>query len=342
MADQKTEDSISPLGRRGARPFAGPTGAPGAGRPFVRPATTQRPTAAPFVPPVAPAQSTLGNAPAPAARAATPVATQPVPSATDDPAAPRSRPVTSETVAVDAIDAFDTVWGTPAPSTGAIEPDAGASRLEESSLGGEIDSQPLWAEEIVPASHTAAASEIAPAEPVAAQDPAATDTTHGTPAEVMPAWLEDNASSPTTGWPGTAIEAGDVVGEWTDTHTIPSSDEIMGMAPVPAAAVPGAPALGDGTCDSADWMGDDGHDAPDSPPRFELVEEPRVETPEPAPMRLQTVDTSHEARIAAALDRLADRVRSGEIDVSSIAPDATDAGMLASMLAALLGGSRSR
>jgi hypothetical protein len=48
------------------------------------------------------------------------------------------------------------------------------------------------------------------------------------------------------------------------------------------------------------------------------------------------------ARIAAALDRLAERVRSGEIDVSSIAPDATDAAILASILAALLGGSRSR
>ena len=40
--------------------------------------------------------------------------------------------------------------------------------------------------------------------------------------------------------------------------------------------------------------------------------------------------------------RLADRVRSGEIDVSSIAPDATDAAVVASVLAALLGGSRSR
>jgi hypothetical protein len=50
----------------------------------------------------------------------------------------------------------------------------------------------------------------------------------------------------------------------------------------------------------------------------------------------------HEARIAATFDRLAERVRSGEIDVSSIAPDATDAAVVASVLAALLGGSRSR
>ena len=47
-------------------------------------------------------------------------------------------------------------------------------------------------------------------------------------------------------------------------------------------------------------------------------------------------------RISATLDRLAERVRGGEIDVSSVAPDATDAAVLASVLAALLGGSSSR
>ena len=52
MADQKTEDTKSPLQRRSARPFAGPAGA---ARPFLRPVTTpQRATAAPFVPPVVP------------------------------------------------------------------------------------------------------------------------------------------------------------------------------------------------------------------------------------------------------------------------------------------------
>ena len=47
-------------------------------------------------------------------------------------------------------------------------------------------------------------------------------------------------------------------------------------------------------------------------------------------------------RISATFDRLAERVRGGEIDVSSVAPDATDAAVLASVLAALLGGSSSR
>jgi hypothetical protein len=42
------------------------------------------------------------------------------------------------------------------------------------------------------------------------------------------------------------------------------------------------------------------------------------------------------------LQRLAERIRDGEIDVSSVAPEAPDAAMLASVLAALLGGSNSR
>ena len=68
---------------------------------------------------------------------------------------------------------------------------------------------------------------------------------------------------------------------------------------------------------------------------------------EPEPIVATTAPTAdayspHEARIAATFDRLADRVRSGEIDVSSIAPEATDAAVVASVLVALLGGSRSR
>jgi hypothetical protein len=47
-------------------------------------------------------------------------------------------------------------------------------------------------------------------------------------------------------------------------------------------------------------------------------------------------------RVSATLDRLAEQVRGGDIDISSVAPGATDAAVLASVLAALLGGSRSR
>jgi len=58
------------------------------------------------------------------------------------------------------------------------------------------------------------------------------------------------------------------------------------------------------------------------------------------------LETSHEPsagmRISATLDRLAGRVRRGEIDISSVAPDATEAAVLASVLATLLRGSNSR
>jgi hypothetical protein len=46
--------------------------------------------------------------------------------------------------------------------------------------------------------------------------------------------------------------------------------------------------------------------------------------------------------VSATLDRLAERVRRGEIDISSVAPEATEAAVLASVLATLLGGSTSR
>lgn len=58
--------------------------------------------------------------------------------------------------------------------------------------------------------------------------------------------------------------------------------------------------------------------------------------------RAQPAASGSEFRIAAALDRLAERVRCGEIPVSFVAPEANDAAVLASLLAALLGGSSRR
>ena len=52
-------------------------------------------------------------------------------------------------------------------------------------------------------------------------------------------------------------------------------------------------------------------------------------------------DVANGSRVADTLNRLANRIRDGEIDVSSIAPDAPDAAVLASVLAALLGGGSS-
>jgi hypothetical protein len=63
-----------------------------------------------------------------------------------------------------------------------------------------------------------------------------------------------------------------------------------------------------------------------------------------ADQRDEAVDAraAHGLRVSAVLDRLAARVRGGEIDISSVAPEAPDAAVLASVLAALLGGSSSR
>jgi hypothetical protein len=63
--------------------------------------------------------------------------------------------------------------------------------------------------------------------------------------------------------------------------------------------------------------------------------------PSPMPEAIEQRSSAGE-RVSTTLDRLAQRVRAGEIDVSSVAPEATDAAVLASVLAALLGGSSSR
>jgi hypothetical protein len=76
-----------------------------------------------------------------------------------------------------------------------------------------------------------------------------------------------------------------------------------------------------------------------------MADEPALaepDVPPPAPVVVTHEDRwSHEYLVSSALDRLAKRVRAGEIDVSFVAPGAPDAAVLASVLAALLGGGRS-
>ena len=67
-----------------------------------------------------------------------------------------------------------------------------------------------------------------------------------------------------------------------------------------------------------------------------------TDIPADQPDEAVDVRVSHGLLVSAVLDRLAERVRGGEIDVSSVAPEAPDAAVLASVLAALLGGSSSR
>src|SRR4051812_20012411 len=64
MAEQKIDDTKIAAARRGARPFAGPTGAATSPRPFSRPAApAARPANGPFAPPSAGRPALGANAP---------------------------------------------------------------------------------------------------------------------------------------------------------------------------------------------------------------------------------------------------------------------------------------
>ena len=367
MADQKNDDTKTPFARRGARPFGGPAGTSAPSRPFTRPATAQRPTAAPFVAPVVAGKLVLRNAaPAPAAKTPTRPPPLSIPSADIDPTSHSTRPVTNEIVALDAIDAFDAMWGVSESSGRRVEPGPVAAPLDELSLGSGTDGQQPWAEDIT-------ANDL-PAENDAVAAPVTFESSDAAELNTPPAWLKDDAATPAVPTPG-PVESGitaatnDVpslptvvhpvshggggygFGEWTDSHTIPAVDEIMGGLPEQPVA-PVLESLGDAAPTQPEWTGHEEPESPEPSPR-ELVEEGNEESqtdvdrnePQPAGVTaMPTVEaySPHDARIAAAFDRLADRVRSREIDVSSIAPEATDAAVLASVLAALLGGSKSR
>ena len=388
MAEQKTEDTKPPLPRRGARPFAGPASAPNAARPSLRPAIPgHRPAPAPFAPRTVSAGSPLGipTPPASAAPASTPVTGGPaeqieeptpsvatpsvsLPEPTGVPSAPVTpsefalppasvRPITSEMVALDAIDAFDALWA----SAGEVasQPTT-ASPLDESSLGG-LDAPSMWSEEITEAveqtASTAESLELTPP-----RTPVVLD---------MPAWLADDhdpAPIEAAAADPASVSQHTVVPEPVAADATAESGEApteLATAPIVA---PGGPNEGEYPATSeATWPDERSAEAVEEAvplvvadrtasvvdplavaetsslgndrPRFELVDEPASPTPSRADA---LVPESRGGHVSAALARLAERVRSGEIDVSSIAPEATDAAMLASVLVALLGGSSSR
>ncbi len=297
---------------------------------------------------------------------ATPIAPPLIPAANISVTPLSTRPVTNEVAAldaVDAVDAFDAVWSVSEQSGRVAAPQPVASPLDGTSLGSGIAGQQLWAEHITGTDIPAGESDVVPA-------PIAFESSDAVVASTTPAWLEDDVAPaeptaaaveskatsamddvpPVAVQPLSEVNGGYGFGEWSDAHTIPASDEIMGVLP-DAPVAPVLKSLGEATPAAPDWPENTVPAAAELPPRFELVatnQEPppvvnREEEPQLAvfPAALETY-SPHEARIAAAFDRLADRVRSGEIDVSSIAPEATDAVVLASVLAVLLGGSRSR
>jgi hypothetical protein len=399
MAEQKIDDTKLPAARRGARPFAGPAGTAPAASPFLRPMVPgTRATQAPFAPAIG-ARTALGTAP-PAARVvpepATPIAADQAPliapviqvetptavsvmtergeasltemnegvSATESPLPsepePRRRSVTSEMVAVDALDAFETVWSSIDAVDGPTTPTVGTSPRDESSLGAAAEGEVVWVHEVGATAHLdlpyvdemhvgtemhvdeirrqTTNVEEARLDSTSSEDP----TIEG--AAPMPAWMQDDGTP----------AAADAL--WTDVSTIPSADEVLAsdasmdatgdslmdpvmaslaMAetdvepwhePLPAEYVPDVAAL------EMAWE----VDAPTQPVATAESERSAVAVAEPS------AAISSALRVSATLDRLAERVRGGEIDVSSVAPEATDAAVLASVLAALLGGSSRR
>jgi hypothetical protein len=184
-----------------------------------------------------------------------------------------------------------------------------------------------------------------------------------------PAWLMDDVESPAAALPGdasttvapppagelsgsavtpaegddeAAIEAVGDDASWADVTVMPSADAIM------AATIESTQF----TDDAIAPAGEPELPAGEWPDPLLAEYAPYVPTPTVAEptvgwdpgARRQThadVEERHEIHVAATLERLAERVRHGEIDVSSVAPGGPEAAVLAAVLAALLGGGRS-
>jgi hypothetical protein len=249
----------------------------------------------------------------------------------------------------DPFDAFDSAWAAmEPPSYAGIEPSTVPAPLDETSLGSSLDAPEPWTQEITSAAEAIAqAGESEPDSPPAESRPL-------TPSLGIPAWLADdsqtalaeNPSSETIPTPApdpapvpgtwSPIEADGSysAADWSDLAALPPAEEIVASVTEPTASYPPDQSLGSES--AQDWSDAAAARLAPVASRFEIVEEP--------PVAPATVDrrTLHGWRVSSALDRLAERVRSGEIDVSSVAPEANDAAVLASVLAALLGGSSSR
>jgi hypothetical protein len=265
----------------------------------------------------------------------------------------RARPITSEVVALDAFDAFDAVWGAteqPAelePFAPATDSARGSAPLDDASLGSGVDAQQLWAEEIT-AGTTGTPPAVSSVKPPAGRE-------RSTPELAMPAWLADDsdpvsppaeplaaseAVAPNADTLGDSAAAGSppTFGTNPDHHLSPlaaresplAAREQSSTLPANASEVSPqlmAPVEMEAPSTRTDDAGSSGSTAEALASGMAGQTDPRL---------------AHGLRVSATLDRLADRVRGGEIDVSSVAPEATDVAVLASVLAALLGGSSSR
>ena len=241
--------------------------------------------------------------------------------------APVTRPITSEMVAIDAFEAFETVWdATPEPQPTHAEPmqavpdeSVAASPLEDESLGSGIDAQQLWGDEITQDTGDYRAYEAGSELPSPDSDDEspieAGWASKTTPELAMPAWLADDAPVPELFQEQAVSDA--IADDLPPAAHEATTSSIVGSAP-----------------NGSSW----------TDPRMAAYAA-FVTSPDGVPVITNAFANDKEMRgrqVSAALERLAERIRDGEIDVSSVAPEAPDAAMLASVLAALLGGSQSR
>jgi hypothetical protein len=296
MAEQKIDDTKIAAARRGARPFAGPTGAATSPRPFSRPAApAARPANGPFAPPSA-RRPALGAIAPPLRPAETLVAVEAA-SAAEQPAvahpvivastatsgeahaegitsaleaaivevAPSRRPVTSEMVALDAFDAFEAAWNgvdatdsRPLTDSQPLET-LTPSAIDDASLGdGGGEGDYVWTHDMAVPDAPALAEHM--------PDVQNRDGDGGWPtAEIgMPVWLADDSHSASN--VAAALDA-DV--DWSDAPGIPSADDVI------ASSAPTILSLGDATETTAE--------TPQPRVTPSAVSEP-VTNGEPAPM----------------------------------------------------------
>ena len=379
MAEQKTEDTKPPVARRGARPFVGPAGVAPAARPLLRPAATPARGRPPFAPPLSSDRLALGAARAPALPVTAPIAgpesiIQPESIIEAEPIVAAQPVAQVEPIApVIPVAAFEPAGSrlTPvavAPYAPVDEP-THAPLVETPTALGDLESMPAAASDHLDFGFPMPSLDEQPAVPEVVAEP---ETQLASPLPLSPrpitsemialdafaafdsVWGPGNtpAASPVVeshpALDAESLGSADTADTWADEITAgPAHHTTESVEPTTDADTAESPWARATTPNSAfpSWLIDD--DAGTSGPVPELsgngpdgqVAESRVgalAAPQTDPR------ASNELRVSAALDRLAERIRGGEIDVSSVAPEAPDAAMLASVLVALLGGSHSR
>ena len=303
MAEPKINDTEPPLARRAARPFVGPAGPAAPTRPLLRPTgPAGRPSPAAFARPLAAPRSSLGTL----------ACAQPAAPAADDDArdAATTRPVAR----------VEPPEPSQLPSLGPQPRQPVTSEMVALDAFAAFDA--VWGRSTTPA-----ASPVV--EPVASP---LHDASLGTGVGAHELRVEDITPADVEAMHAVEEPFGPTAGA---DHGVAPADALESAWPTittPDSAMPA-------------WLVDDNDPTGPSPPpqpTRDLLVAGATDTSAGQPDEAVDPRVAHGLRVSAALDRLAKRVRGGEIDVSSVAPEAPDAAVLASVLAALLGGSSSR